>query len=214
MQPYLFPYAGYFRLLAAAETFVVFDDVQFPRRGRVHRCELSPMQSGPHWLTLPLTKQRRSVKISDLQFAPDAREAFDRRLARLPWLREAHGPLAAPLRAHLYGPMQTPASFVLASVRLVADALGLPARIVLSSELAVARSADRAARIAAIVRAAGGDTYLSAPGGRALYGYEAFEANDVRLRFLEPYAGPYRYLLPALAHESVDALRADVFTNL
>ncbi len=50
MQPYFFPYAGYFRLMSASDVFVVFDDVQFPRRGRVHRCEMAPGR----WLTLPL----------------------------------------------------------------------------------------------------------------------------------------------------------------
>jgi hypothetical protein len=33
MQPYFMPYAGYFRLFAAADVFVLFDCVQFPRRG-------------------------------------------------------------------------------------------------------------------------------------------------------------------------------------
>ena len=40
MQPYLFPYAGYFRLLSQVDEFVIYDCVQFPRRGRVHRTEV------------------------------------------------------------------------------------------------------------------------------------------------------------------------------
>jgi hypothetical protein len=40
MQPYFFPYAGYFRLLQAADHFVLLDCVQFPRRGRVHRTQV------------------------------------------------------------------------------------------------------------------------------------------------------------------------------
>ena len=37
MQPYFVPYAGYFRLFAASDLFVIYDCVQFPRRGWVHR---------------------------------------------------------------------------------------------------------------------------------------------------------------------------------
>jgi hypothetical protein len=37
MQPYFMPYAGYFRLFCAADVFVMFDCVQFRRRGWVHR---------------------------------------------------------------------------------------------------------------------------------------------------------------------------------
>ena len=54
MQPYFYPYMGYFQLLAAVDLFVVFDSVQFPRRGRVHRCEVPDGLSGARWLTLPL----------------------------------------------------------------------------------------------------------------------------------------------------------------
>ena len=35
MQPYFFPYAGYFRLFAHVDEFVIFDCVQFRRRGRM-----------------------------------------------------------------------------------------------------------------------------------------------------------------------------------
>jgi hypothetical protein len=37
MQPYFLPYPGYFRLFAAADQVALFDCVQFPRRGWVHR---------------------------------------------------------------------------------------------------------------------------------------------------------------------------------
>jgi WbqC-like protein family len=40
MQPYFLPYAGYSRLFAATDLFVVYDCVQFPRRGWVHRNRL------------------------------------------------------------------------------------------------------------------------------------------------------------------------------
>ena len=57
MQPYFYPYAGYFRLFAAADCFVVLDCVQFNRRGRVHRAQLLDARGG--WLTLPLARQPR-----------------------------------------------------------------------------------------------------------------------------------------------------------
>ena len=56
MQPYFVPHAGYFRLFAASDLFVVFDCVQFPRRGWVHRNRLPDAQGRARWLTLPLSK--------------------------------------------------------------------------------------------------------------------------------------------------------------
>lgn len=37
MQPYLFPYLGYFQLINAVDTFVVYDDVQYIKHGWINR---------------------------------------------------------------------------------------------------------------------------------------------------------------------------------
>src|SRR5437764_15470200 len=75
MQPYFVPYAGYFRLLAASDLFVIYDCVQFPRRGWVHRNQIPDAHGRAAWLTLPLAKAPQEVLIRDLAF-PEAAEAM------------------------------------------------------------------------------------------------------------------------------------------
>ena len=53
MQPYLLPYIGYFQLIAAADVFVVYDDVQYMRGGWINRNRIL-LNGAPHWLTLPV----------------------------------------------------------------------------------------------------------------------------------------------------------------
>lgn len=66
-QPYYYPYAGYFRLFAASDLFVILDDVQWNRRGRVHRC-----QAKGKWITLPIKKTNRdTTRIMDLEWQKD-----------------------------------------------------------------------------------------------------------------------------------------------
>jgi WbqC-like protein family len=209
MQPYFFPYAGYYRLLAAAETFVIFDDVQFPRRGRVHRCQVPGPDGTLEWLTLPLARQPRNTAIRDLAFPAGARATLDRRLARLSWLHHAKGPWADPLRAHLLGSLERPCAFLETGVRLVAEALELRPRLICSSTLQIDRCLRGTDRIIAIGRALGGRTYINAPGGRALYEVAPFREAGMELRFLTPYAGPSGSVLPALAGD-IDALRAEI----
>src|SRR6188472_3168309 len=76
MQPYFIPYTGYFRLFAASDVFVIYDCVQFPRRGWVHRNKLIDASGAERWVTLPLVKVPQSTLIKDLEFAPDAGEQF------------------------------------------------------------------------------------------------------------------------------------------
>src|SRR6185437_7330472 len=89
MQPYFIPYAGYFRLIAQADLFVVYDCVQFPRRGWLHRNKLLDAQGQEQWLTLPLTPAPQDVKICDLAFPPDAAERLAERLQPFPLTRRA-----------------------------------------------------------------------------------------------------------------------------
>src|SRR5437868_3898306 len=80
MQPYFIPYAGYFRLFAASDLFVIYDCVQFPRRGWVHRNRLIDASGKARWLTLPLEKAPQDVLIRDLRFSPNAAGLMTERL--------------------------------------------------------------------------------------------------------------------------------------
>lgn len=91
IQPYLYPYPGYFRLLARADLFVICGCEQLLRRGRAHRCEVPDPCGAIEWRTLPLSRQARATCICDLAFAPRARQEFDRRIARLPWIAAGNG---------------------------------------------------------------------------------------------------------------------------
>ena len=61
MQPYFFPYIGYFNLINMTDIFVFLDNVQFNRRGWIHRNKLFNFEDNLDWLTLPLKKRREKV---------------------------------------------------------------------------------------------------------------------------------------------------------
>jgi hypothetical protein len=210
MQPYFFPYAGYFRLLYMADCFVIFDCVQFPRRGRVHRTEVHGPSGEIEWLTLPIARQPRDVLIKDLAFAPGAREVLDERIARYAWLTNAQGPAAERIRAHLYGPLTSVTDYLELGLRLVADLLGFNPVICRSSAFGLPPTLRSQERVIAAVEAVGGLEYINAPGGRALYDAALFARRGLKLSFLTPYEGPHKYFLPALLTLSIPTILEDV----
>src|SRR4029077_1352417 len=136
MQPYFIPYAGYFRLFAASDLFVIYDCVQVPRRGWVHRNRLRDSTGAERWLTLPLERARQSVLIRDLQFAPGARATFATRLRSFPLLAREPEATASILAA-----MQDVAGrrvdYIETLLGRIVAYLGLPWTTVRSSSLGI-----------------------------------------------------------------------------
>jgi hypothetical protein len=213
MQPYFFPYAGYFRLFASVDEFVIFDCVQFPRRGRVHRTEVPGPSGKIEWLTLPLAVQPRHVLIDRLTFATDARASFDQRLKRLAWVESAKGPAAEQVRAFLHAPLFSVIEYLENGIRLVANLLNLRIPTLRSSALRIASSERGQDRVLAIAKALGATRYVNAPGGRPLYDPQSFQRAGIELTFLTPYRGRYFHLLQGIMVEQPDDIREDVITN-
>ena len=210
MQPYFYPYAGYFRLFAAADRFVVFDCVQFPRRGRVHRAEVVGPDGSVEWLTLPLAKQPRSTRISELAFATDARPRFDAELRRLPWVRSTSGEPAERIREHLNSPLESVADFLVTGLDLACGLLGLPGTALRSSSLRIDSQLRGEDRIVEIAHRLNADRYINAPGGRDLYDFESFAGAGVDLRFLPPFDGRVFQMLPALMSGDTATIRGEI----
>jgi hypothetical protein len=210
MQPYFFPYAGYFRLMLEVDEFVIFDCVQFPRRGRVHRCEVPGPRGAIDWLTLPLARQPRDILIRELAFSDNARPALDSRLSRLPWVGTARGPCSDRIRDFLFGPLDSVIDYLGSGLKLVAELLGLQVTITRSSDLDISPDLRGQDRVIAVAKAAGAAEYLNPPGGRNLYEAKAFERNGLRLSFLPEYAGHFFHLLPALMTCSAASILDDI----
>jgi hypothetical protein len=188
MQPYFVPYAGYFCLFAAADVFVAFDCVQFPRRGWVHRNRFAVTPGVSDWLTLPVRKCQRDTRIVDLDFQDDAAARLAHDAQRFPLLRSAWNdvnPLLELVRDPGSGGV---ADYLCAQLKGITALLRLPRDIVRSSSLGIAPELHGQDRVIAIVKALGASRYVNSSGGRALYEPAAFGEHGIDLRFLAPYA--------------------------
>lgn len=81
MQPYLFPYLGYFKLLNQVDRFILLDNVQYLRKGWVNRNYLFDGKS-PFLFTLPLKKQKQSTLIKDMNLDSESKDFFVKKLIR------------------------------------------------------------------------------------------------------------------------------------
>lgn len=210
IQPYFVPYAGYFRLFTGADVVVMFDCVQFPRRGWVHRNRFALASGEPDWLTLPIAKAERSVAIADLRFADDARTRLSVAMRRFPLLAKAQreGNRIVERLLDLGG--DDVARYLCDLVRDVTIRLGIERPMLRSSALGIAPELRAADRVIGVVKAAGGTRYVNPSGGRSLYDRAAFEAAGIELRFLTPHDGSMESILTRLLSESPMAISSEI----
>ena len=194
MQPYVFPYLGYFQLIGAVDRFVVFDDVHFIKRGWIHRNALLSDGQALRF-TIPLNRASQHKLINETELHPVEYAAWQRKFLKT--LRQNYK--SAPhfesgfalTEKVLSEPGPTIATLATASLRAVADYLQLSTSLVLSSALAYDRDTKGQEKILAIVQQQGASVYINPPGGAALYDSEAFAKKDVRLQFIQPHEISY-----------------------
>ena len=211
MQPYFVPYAGYFRLFSATDLFIVYDCVQFPRRGWVHRNRLPDSKGALAWLTLPLVKAQRDVLIRDLRLTGDAGDRLREQMRRFPSLG---GKAAGAAIVKALAPAETSlVDYLERLLKRCCEELGLPFNVLRSSTLGIDPGLRGAERILAIAQAVGAKRYVNSPGGRALYDAQDFTRRGIELHFLADYRGAATSILHRLVTEGREAVSAEIRAN-
>ena len=198
MQPYLFPYLGYFQLIAAVDEFWLLDDVQFIQRGWMHRNRL--LVGGQEWLfTIPINKHPRMDLICNQTFGQAAAFALDKltktminSYARAPYISSATYLVSAT--AERIANTEGPADFTKTTrfgLEQTCAALGIDTVIRCTSSLSLDPELTSQARIIAACHAIGAESYVNMIGGKALYDAENFAGADLSLWFLNPVLTAY-----------------------
>lgn len=192
MQPYFFPYAGYFQLIAQSDVFVFYDDVQYIKGGWINRNRI--LRNGaPCWLTLPVRKAASHLPINRRGYQLD-RGAAGQLLRRIEAAyREApHFAAVFPFIAELlrFGDANV-AAFNVNLVERIAARLGLRTRFALSSAMAKDDGLIGQDRVIDMCRRLGATEYVNPVGGARLYAAERFAAAGMRLSFLQPGVSAY-----------------------
>jgi hypothetical protein len=192
MQPYFFPYVGYFQLIAQSDVFVLYDDVQYRKGGWINRNRILLNGRGL-WLTLPVQKAPLRFKINQRHYKllPIVIGRLLRRLETA-YRKAPHFEAVFPVvREILQFDDSNVAAFNANLIRRLAAHLDLGTRILSSSALEVDDRLRGPERVIAICRQLGATRYINPIGGACLYGSEQFVRAGIRLSLLRSAAPPY-----------------------
>jgi len=195
IQPYFFPYLGYFQLIKSVDRFILFDDVQYIRHGWINRNRILKPGDGWQYILAPLQKHKQKDLIKDIQIKTgnEWRERILRQLEhyrkKAPFYHES-----IKLIKECLGSTETNITrFNAFCLNLVCQRMEIPFEVEISSEMNfnysnVKDAGEWALRICEQLNA---KEYINPPGGKELFDRPKFDAANIKLTFLKPSLSSY-----------------------
>lgn len=194
MQPYFFPYIGYWQLIVAVDVFVIYDNIQYTKKGWFNRNRF--LQNGKDAMfSIPLKKDSDYLNVDERFISPE----FDKRkliaqfrnaYAKAPYLKEAM-PLIEKIinfdEENLF-------KYIYNSVTKICNYLDIDTKIIISSTLDINKELKAEEKVLALCKSTGASTYINAIGGIELYDKGEFKSKGIELNFIKSKPIEYKQL--------------------
>ncbi len=187
MQPYFFPYIGYFQLIQAVDEFVFFDDVNFIKKGWIHRNNIL-VNNIAHRFTIPLKKASQNKLIHQVYVSED--HEWKEKLKKTLYHAYKDAPYFNQI-FHLFSATidvenKSISEFAVNSVISVLDYLDMKKDLILSSSLDYSRNNVTAQqKIISICDQLRADHYVNPINGQSLYHKDEFYKQSISLSFIK-----------------------------
>ena len=191
MQPYFFPYIGYFQLMSCADEFIIYDNIKNTKKGWINRNRI--LRNGKDIMfSVPLKSASDSLDIVERELAADFQR--EKLLAQIegayrkaPFFSDTM-PLVRDIISYEENNLF---AYLFNSLRVLRKHLNIDTQIIVSSDLPIDHSLRAQDKVLAFCSVTGADTYINAIGGVDLYDRETFAQNGIELKFLKSL--PFEY---------------------
>ncbi len=183
MQPYFFPYIGYFQLIQLVDVYVIADDLNFIKNSYIKKNSILD-NGAPALISLQLIGASQNKLINEIEVGNDIDKlltAIQRRYAKAPYFKDVF-PL---LQTILLSKEKNLARFLGYSLMEISSYLGMQTKFLYSSEIEKNNDLKFDARIMDICKRVGADHYINAIGGKDLYDKDKFAAEGIKLSFID-----------------------------
>ena len=189
MQPYFFPYIGYFQLINAVDQWVVFDTSQYIHHGWVNRNRILHPQAGPKYIILPLVSHSKNVAIKEVLLHPDL-DWKAKIMAQLRGYYSKQAPfyqtVTEMVNISLDQEESSLSSCLVKCLGQVCEYVGMEFDPIMASELKldsvrVEHAGQWALEISKLL---GATEYINPIGGRGIFNPREFEESNIKLSFL------------------------------
>ena len=187
MQPYIFPYLGYFQLINAVDKFVFYDDVNFIKKGWINRNNIL-IKGEPKLFTIPLSKPSQNKLIKEIEVSFDEKWLlnFQKKLE----YNYKKAPFYYEVLALINDVFSLNNNYIsdlaINSVIIASNYLGIETEFTKSSfDFKDTKGLSKADRLIEISKRSDAKNYINPIGGKNMYNKDYFEERGVQLNFME-----------------------------
>lgn len=186
MQPYFSPYIGYWQLMNAVDTYVIYDDVNYIKGGWINRNRIL-VNGKPTYFNVPMIGASSNKKINEVSVNNDPRLIEK----NLHMIRDAYH--KAPYYSDAYPCIEkilqtnesNLAKYLERSIRIIVKYLNITTKLILSSSMQKDCTLKGKEKVIHICHLLEATEYYNAIGGQDLYDYTEFQEQGIELKFLK-----------------------------
>ncbi|EPC04177.1 hypothetical protein L861_02370 [Litchfieldella anticariensis FP35 = DSM 16096] len=183
MQPYIFPYIGYYQLVGCVDEFVIYDDVNYIKRGFVNRNYILDRGSKKRF-TVPVPGSSINKKILELKFSSDVEallKSIHHAYSKAPYYEDVF-PMVKKV---IEGENRDISAVCCDGIKSVFDYIGISVSLCRSSQLDYEKKLCGAEKLMNICDSLGSQNYVNSFGGTKLYDKQHFLSRGFNLSFLK-----------------------------
>lgn len=186
MQPYLFPYIGYWQLIYAVDRFVILDDVNYIKRGYINRNSIL-LNGKPYKFTIPIKQasQNRLIMDTKLYFEEKEKKKFLITISNAYKKAPFYQKVMPLIENIILNSQDDLTDYIQNNLEVVMKYLEIETELYRSSLIKKDNTLHAQDRIIEICKKLQGDTYINPSGGRKLYDDNTFKRENLTLYFLD-----------------------------
>ena len=188
MQPYLFPYIGYFQLINAVDKFVFYDDVNFIKQGWINRNNIL-VNNQKFLFSIPVEKISSFKKINQTKVNTNIFNKERKKLIKTIEQSYKKAPNYNEVKDFIFPVLNAEFEYIYEyakkSIIDTLNFLDIKTKIVNTSYIYINNELSSEARVIDICKQENASVYINPIGGKYLYKKENFENNNLKLCFVK-----------------------------
>lgn len=225
MQPYFLPYIGYFQLISSCDVFVIYDNIEYTKKGWINRNRIV-LNGKEELISLPLKKDSDYLHVNQRFLAQTFEEDAKKWIRRVgeSYKKAPHFNAVFPIFKEIMEFKNFNLFyFIENSLQHVLKYLEIDKKIMHSSTIAINASAKGENKVLEICKALKAKEYINAIGGKNLYSQANFKAAGIGLHFIQSHAFEYAHvvhpfipwlsILDVMMYNSKEKLQATIATG-